>query len=66
MSCQTCLHDVGADIDADSFIASGESQLSVVGGPSRRQHSDLLSLLDTHGLRQFFSTAMRCTAASDQ
>lgn len=57
------LTDVGADIDADRFIACGDVNCpwSVV---SHDVHSDLLSLLDTHGLRQFVSTATRCTAAS--
>jgi len=54
---------VGADIDADRFIACGD-----VNCPSSATgndvNSDLLSLLDTHGLRQFVSTATRCTSAS--
>ena len=54
---------VGADIDADRFIACGD-----VNCPSTATgndvNSDLLSLLDMHGLCQFVSTATRCTSAS--
>ena len=54
---------VEADIDADRFIACGDFNCpsSVV---SHDVNSDLLSLLDTHGLRQFVSTSTRCTATS--
>jgi len=55
---------VGADTDADRFIACGDVNCpsSVL---SHGVNSDLLSLLDMRtGLRQFVSTATRCTAAS--
>jgi len=57
------LTHVGADIDADKFIACGDVNCPSAAA-SLDVSSDLVSLLDTHGLRQFVSTATRRTAAS--
>ena len=62
MSCQTCLHNVGADIDADSFIACGE--LPVVGGPSRRQQLLIVAAGQSRPASVRVDRYKVCTAAS--
>ena len=57
------LTQAGTDIDADKFVLCGDVNCpSSVA--SQDVSSDLLSLLDTHGLRQFVSTATRRTSTS--